>query len=52
MADPESGFHVVNEDGNGQPKDTAAVAKAKEKHRQLFQQIAERNRWESLRQRW
>ena len=47
MADPDSGFHVVEggpESGESLPEDTPEVAKAKERHRLLFKAIADRHR--------
>lgn len=58
VADPETGFRILpgstnphpkRNDGDGQfvklpllPRDTPAVAKAKERHQELFQQLAQR----------
>ena len=46
VADPETGFHVLDDGSNASsdPVDTPAVAKAKAKHAALFKAIAERNR--------
>ncbi len=47
VADPETGFHVKNQDESAAaalPLDTAEVAKAKQRHRALFAAIAERHR--------
>ena len=48
VADPETGFHVLNKDGAPAeahlPLDTAEVAKAKARHKALFEAIANRHK--------